>query len=355
MKFAPFFSLKLTHSYFSEDQRPNFQIVALPETNRALKNHKCTLKLAPGELRVFVQVKDDGAPFIPLNLDATLRFFIISNDPIFALVTDLAAFQQAPAPLFTNAGLGSGNPASLKLISEQARAKEQFEVQNPAQSEKFILSGRPLPDLVENDFSVVGLGDASSLTDFNALTKTFTVDSTSAQKNDVFTVEYATSPERPKGVFAKVEIHNNDSLPSPSDGPGEFHIAFEAKAARWAYYLVSDASGSKFSVQDQGAESVAFGEQHRRNLQNDPDPSDPIANMLANKFPDLERWRFLSDEPVVCSRKVRKSIQLLQDGSQALAALPNPALQNFSRLNVPENGGVQKENVLYQIVKHLTN
>ena len=81
-----------------------------------------------------------------------------------------------------------------------------------------------------------------------------------------------------------------------------------------------------------------------------PDPSDAIATGLAEKYPDMQYFRFISNALIPCQQVPRKNIQLQINGEKVINAIPNPPVQNYG-LDVKMSN---KEYSLYQIVKYFT-
>lgn len=355
MKYLPLFNLQLTHSYYTDGRCPDFLITSASKTVQLLKNHRCVLKLLPTGLRVLMAVTGADQPLIPLPSGATFTFQLWPRNPDFALITDLTAIDQARAPLFTNADLGSGHPANLVLTSRRAWSTEIFTVQQPADDEPFTLSGQPLEGLLKSDFAIASLGTTTQPATYDAASRVITADTSAAAKGDTFDVTYKVAPRRTRGMLAEVDLHVNDSLPDVAAGPGQFEIAFQTKQTRWVYYLVTDQqqAGSQFQIEDKGSTPLHFGSANKRDLNQQPDPADNVAEMLARQYPQMQRIRFMSDERVLCQQQARKSIQLRLNGLQVPGTLPNPSPRNFAMINVTNNGGVQLEDSLYQLVKYV--
>ena len=353
MKFLPLMNLYLTHPYYADGRCPDFSIEPTLHTHKLLNNYRCVLKSVPSGVRILTAVADNGIPLIPVQKGATFTFHLRLQNPDFALFTDLTEIAQATVPIYSNAGLSPGPPVQLVLASRREFSTESFIVRQPAQEDHFTLSGSPLVELQLADFIVEGLGSKTTPIHYDALTKVITVNSEAASKGDTFSLTYATAPQRERGVFAEVEIHHNDSLPEIADGPGEFQISFKAKKARWKYYVIADSTDAQFRIEDKDASPLVFSDENRTDLNQQPDASDEVANALADEYPNMQRLRFVSDDPIPCQQKARTSIQLRLDGNQIARALPNPSLRNYSTMEVIKNGDLQKEDALFQIVKYL--
>jgi hypothetical protein len=282
---------------------------------------------------------------MPKGIQFAFHLYLQNSD--LALFTDLSEITAATAPTYTNAGMGAGNPVRLALVSRQAQATERFVVHQPATENAFTLSGRPLAGLTHADFIVEGLGAVNHPAHYETTAKIITVNSQAATQGDTFKVTYPTMPQRDRGVFADVEIDNNDSLPGIAAGPGEFEIAFDVENIKWAYYVVAKPNGAQFHIRDQGEPALLFSDGQRTDLSEHPDPADPIAKALEEQHPDKKRVRFVSDDPIPCRQRARKSIQLVLGDDPVLGTLPNPSLRNRAT--------VQEEQVLFQMVKYFTH
>lgn len=159
-------------------------------------------------------------------------------------------------------------------------------------------------------------------------------------------------PPRTGNVFADVEIHYGEQLPEIAGGPKEFQVSFQARQARWVYYVVTDDDDGQFRIEDKSAQPLMFGDPNPIDLSRQPDPADQIAQALAQQYPELRLLRFVSDDLIACRQQARRSIQLRLDGSQVIAALPNPALYNCSTVQVTRDGSAQREDALFHVVKY---
>jgi hypothetical protein len=299
-------------------------------------------------------VTDDGAPFIPLRAGITFAFWLRLRNPDFALFSDLTAINQMVAPLYTNSGPAGDNPARLVLTSRQARSTEQFVVGRPAPAERFTLSGRPLAGVQAADFELAGEATVA-ITHYDVAAKIITVDSASAGAGASFQITYPTAPPRPRGVLAEVDITYDGVWPDPADGPQVFQIAFNPKQARWSYYVITDRPEAEFRIEDKAASPILFSEENRTDLSQQPDPADEVARTLAARYPAMQRWRFVSNEPAPCRQAARKSIQLRLDDQPVLEPLPNPSLKNYVVLEFSSNGSVAKEDALFQVINYFNH
>jgi hypothetical protein len=355
MKFLPLMDLHLTHPYYTDGRCRDFGIEPTLDTQSLLKNHRCVLKSVPHGVRILTAVAVPSTQFIPLQKGVTFAFQLRLQNPDFALFTDLTEMAQTVAPLYTNAEMSPGNPVQLALVSRRAWATEGFVVRQPAQEDCFTLNGCPLAGLQPADFAVESLDPISNLTHYDATAKIITINSKTARSGDTFKVTYATEPQRARSVFAEVEIHHNDSLPEIANGPGKFQVAFKAKSARWKYYLIADRPDAQFHIEDKGASPIMFSDENRTDLNQQPDPTDDLAQALAEQYPKMQRLRFVSDDLIPYRQEARKSIQLRLNGNQVAGALPNPSLRNYSTTQVTRNGNSQKEDALFQVIKYFTH
>ena len=151
-------------------------------------------------------------------------------------------------------------------------------------------------------------------------------------------------------ILAGVELRYDKSMPGPGEDEAPFEIRFKAKAARWAYYVVTDRSGDFAIVDSSGAApALGFSAANRTLLNKAPDEPDPLAAALSRQYPDFQRLRFLSDQPVPCSSAARKGIELRLAGRKVLDAIPNPSIRHLSRVRQKS----QDQDTLHQVVKYL--
>ncbi len=352
MKFFPVLDVKLLHSYYTDGRCPDFVIEPTVETQRLLANCRCVTKTFSNGIRILGAGTDGREPLIPVPRGAFFIFDLRLQNSDFALFTDLSPFV-GKAPVFTNAGLGAGATGLMQSF-RQAWKTESFAVQRPARTDRFVLAGQPLEGLQPTDFEIEGLGSTARAASYDGPSKTITVDSTAAEEGDVFTVQYPTKAMLGKGVFAEIEISANESLPNTTTGPGEFVINFAAKQARWKYYCVTDleAADGGLRIVDAGASPVVFSDSNRTYLNQHPDPTDEIASALEKQYPDKQRFRFVSDSVIRTQQAARKQFQLRLGDNRLADALPNPSLSNYSTMEVDVGGTVQKQDVLFHIIKH---
>jgi hypothetical protein len=354
VKYLPLLALQLVHAYYTDGRCPDFELEPALATEQLLKNHRCVLKPLSDGLRVLMAVTDDDVPFIPLSAEVTFTFRLRLRNPDFALFTDLTAINQKLAPLYTDAGSNGDNPAQLTLTSRQAWSTEQFAVGQPVSAEQFTLSGRPLREVQPADFDLEAEADMA-ITHYDAVAKIITVDSAAAAAGDSFEITYPTMPPRARDVLAEVDLTYNGTWPDPADGPQVFQIAFNPKQARWSYYVVTDRPEAEFRIEDRATSPLLFSLGNQTDLNQQPDPTDEVARTLAAQYPTMQRFRFVSDEPVPCRQAARKSIQLRLDDQPVLETLPNPSLKNYAFLEISNNGSVEKEDALFQVINYFNH
>jgi len=354
MKSVPLFNLSLMHPYYADQRCIDFSIEPDPTTIKLLGNHHCTLLNTSNGIQVLTAVTDALEPFIAMPKDLKFCFQLRLKNPDFPLFTDLTEISQCEVPLFTNANSNPASIVKLNHICQRAWMSETFGVTKPSPTEHFTLKGNPLKGQQLTGFEISGLGSETNLIQYDQAGKVISVNTKSASAGTMFEVRYETMPKKDRDVFAQVEIFNNSSLPGVAGGPGEFQIVFQSKEVRWQYYLVADKNNVDFGIQDAGDAPVIFDASNRRDLNQNPDPADRIAVSLASQYPDMKRIRFGSDKSIPCQQQPRKSMRLFIGPDQILDVLPNPSLRNFSSLEINQNGGVQKEDTLFQVIKYFT-
>ncbi|PTL78089.1 hypothetical protein [Vitiosangium sp. GDMCC 1.1324] len=212
----------------------------------------------------------------------------------------------------------------------------------------------PLPSNTALGFHLVLRNDDfpffSDLTGINAhCSPLFTNAGLGAGASELQLVSGGTALE--PGVFANVELQ----LEGAGSGVASFHISFQAKQLRWAYYCITDLApnGDDIGIIDaapSGASDVVlFSDANRTHLDTNPDPSDPIAVQLAARYPGMRRIRMLSDQPVTCREAPRKNLELRRGDESLASSLPNPSVRCISRMTAPQ------QDVLFYIVKYRLN
>lgn len=157
------------------------------------------------------------------------------------------------------------------------------------------------------------------------------------------TLVLASSPKAlPRGVLAGVEIQL-DGLSLGGATPVAFHVDFQARRVRWAYYCVTDLSptGGELHIVDASpsgtTDLVVFSNQQ-------PDPADPVAALVTGRYPGMRCVRFVSDQPVACSAVPRKYLELRRDSDRVVGPLPNPSPRDAAR-----------SDQLYRIIRYQTH
>lgn len=343
MKQVLFIELQLMHSYYTDGRSPDFAIEPSQATGKLLQNHWCVFKPYATGARLFIAVSDTDTsiPVISLPNEMTLTFHLLLRNPEFLLFTDLTDIMAVAAPLFTNDVDETG---VLSLTSRTASRTDDLAVQQPSTSEQFRLYHQPLAGIGSSQFIVSGLDGVSEVSAYDTASNTITVDSSQASINAPFSVSYPVEPQLPQGVWADVDIHLSDMPGSMSSEPAVFQISFQAKSAFWQYYVIVDKSVNDVNIVDSD-NSIVFTP---TNLTEALGPTDSTATMLAEQFPDEQRWRFISTEAVPCQKTSHDSIQLKVDGDVVLDHLPNPSLSSYSTVSV----GGQTEDSLFQIITY---
>jgi hypothetical protein len=353
MKYIPLLNLEVTHTYYADGHCRDFRIEATPATQRLLDKYRCILRTRPDGARVFVAVAADGTPFISLPEGMTFAFQLWLQNAEFALFTDLTPLSGLAAPLYTNGQTVGPDPVALDLVSRQAWSTEHFTVHQPSEEEPFILAGRPLDRVPITDFHLdwPGANQAVHPARYDATSKMVTVDSSATQAGDSFTLRYPVMPQQTRGVFADVEIAYVDATPTIPNGPRTFTINFQARQARWKYYLVTNRTNTTFEIADKAKQAPLVFETGTE-LQ-EPDPSDTVALTLAEQYPDMQKLCFVSQDTIPCQQSARKSIHLLVDGNPAGNALPSPALHNYTMGH--RTNGSSAETALFHVIKFFTH
>ena len=351
MKSLPLMRLQLAHAFYKNGLCPDIEVKPTPRTQGIFLNHRCTLKTFPSGLQVFITVNKQNFPLIPLTNGTKFEFYLYIRNPDFPLFTDLTQIWQQASPLFVNSEMGNNEINRLSLTSRYASARETFEVQEPSTEERFVFGGKPLKGIEAHDLRVEDLEHISTAKAYNPITKIMTVDTTLASQGTVFSVTYPVRPNKPNNVFAFVEIKYDQQWGDVSTHPKEFQIDFSAKEAKWQYYLLTDKQDAQFEIEDKGDGQIQFdGIQLSDN--SDTKTTDPFAQALAEKHPHLTQWVFRSANFILCQQQPRKSLRLNLEGETVLSPLPNPPVENFSRL---ENDATQKEEILFQTIRYLTH
>jgi hypothetical protein len=260
----------LRHTFYADGRCPDLTIEPSPETARLLRNHRCLVRSSADGVRVLTPLDENGDPFLPLPADAALRFHLTLANPDFPLFTDLAAMSGQKAPVFTNAGVAIEGEGEGDVELRLAPSDEE-------------------------------------------------------------------RPRLPQGVFADVEIRLAGLSLGGRPKPATFYVAFQAKKARWVYYCVTDLApnGSELTIMDASlagaADVLLFSDANRTKLDEQPDPTDPVAAQIARQYPAMRCVRFISDEAVACREEPRRHLVLRLGGERLAGPLPNPSLRSAAR------------------------
>ena len=168
-------------------------------------------------------------------------------------------------------------------------------------------------------------------------------------------------------VFAEIRLTLGGAarvLPQPD---WQFQLSFQAKPCRWKYYVLLNKPSQGSAAANQPVvldtdNQIVFDPADARDLTQNPDTSDKLAQQLARQYPDLQRWRLRSKALVVCRQAPRTTLQLQLNGEKVLDALPAPPPQNFvldvpsGQASGPGNGSAagQTEDGLYYTLKYFT-
>jgi hypothetical protein len=159
-----------------------------------------------------------------------------------------------------------------------------------------------------------------------------------------------------RGVFASVELPGS-VFSRLSAQPIQFFIDFQAKRARWLYYCVTDMklAGKDFRLVDleTSGTPLVFSPSNRTDLVQNPDANDSLAAELANRYPSLNRIRFVSDDVVPCQNLPRR-LTLQLDGHNFPDILPTPSPRNYTEWPFAKQKSLVQQNALYQVVKYVS-
>ena len=359
MKYQTIFNLSVTHPYFDDEMCSDFRIEPDAPSCRNLERFRCVFRPNACGAGVRHPLTDDGSPLVALPDRLALTFSMVLTNPAFSLYTDLAEFRTMEAPLFMNRD--TMDEPTLRLSSWERRLTDRLTVTSPTRGCHYALKNKPRIGIGRSDITISRLGRRSKRpTAYDERSGMITVDTRGASTGDTFEATYPIPSRLPSGVFAQVLVIV-ETKRRPATETREFTIPFSARSARWHYYVVSDRIDGTFSIVDQGPKPVAFSPANRTHLNKSPDPSDRIAESLADSFPDLERFRFVSDTAIPIRRIPRRQLQLRikgigksgEAGSSARSVgklpLPNPSLKNL--VSAPLQGGTAKDDALYQIVE----
>jgi hypothetical protein len=121
----------------------------------------------------------------------------------------------------------------------------------------------------------------------------------------------------------------------PGGGPSEFFIRFQAKEAKWRYYLVTNRKSAHPFVIEADRKFTVFA----------PDPFDTLAQGLQLQYPELPLVCFESTDSVRCQETAIKQICLKLGNEAIYENLPNPSIRNIC--------AGKKDFVFFQVVKDI--
>jgi hypothetical protein len=361
MRFVTLFGLRVKHDYYADAVCRDLSVEPTENTRRLLDRYRLRLRELEDGIVVSADA-DAGAKTarIPIARDELFVFQLRVHNPDFALFTDLRELAGKADPLYTNAALVAADHGTLKLGDRKSWRSETFAVPAGTAKLKFTLAGDPLDtegDALKApqaaDFSIVPPA-AGKVTAYDAASKIITVQPSAANKAGEISVRYRAKPAADRNALAGVELRYDKSMPELGANDTAFEIRFKARAARWAYYLVTDRTG-EFSIVDSSsaAPALGFSAANRTLLNQVPGEPDPLAAALSRQYPELQRLRFLSDQPVPCSSAVRKGIELRLGGEKVLGAIPNPSVRQVSRIKQKLGAALQDQDTFHQVVKYL--
>ncbi len=355
MKYLTLFSLRINHDYYTDGSCPDFSIEPDAQTKKRLQNHRCIMRASPGALQVLI--REDN--LLPISAGTLFCFLLRLDNPQFPSFTNLTKLEPDSAPLFTNNPSGDST-GDLTLASRKARSTEPFVVTQPSATDRYTLSGRPLEGQDEG-FKITGSPNVS-FKGYESEGRVVTLDSLAAAPGERFTLGYPIPPTSPRGVFAEVEIHADNSFSPPPQTPTTYQIDLTARAVHWGYYLVTDLAQSggdeptleiNESAPLPGTAAISFSEKKRTILEDShlADP-DPVIRWLAQQYPRKRLFFFMSDSSIPC-RHASRALEMKWDDQSLMTMLPNPSYQNSSRIKKAEQDD-DLVTILYQVVKQIT-
>jgi hypothetical protein len=374
MKYTKLFGIRLKHPYYQDGVCTDFAIEPTPSTLRLLANDRCVLKSGPGWARVFIDLDPDKPEsLIPIDAGDPFAFRLRLENPDFALITDLpnGPSSKSSRRVYANGVFDASGKftvdasGKLTLNWRKERRQERFAWgASDVTKCRFKLGGEPLP-APEGDLKVEveGASQQQLGSDYdkneNAVTITIKAPNVKVKADALVTISYFGKPTPRPGEFATVEIFVDKVHVTNDDGPADLELEFQQQSVLWAYYLVTDlypfAAGppAKNPVDDFKIEgrpgvgpSPGLPKFDARDLKDQPDPNDPIADRLADLYPNARRIRLLSAAPVPFQQVARK-IQLKVGTKTVEAALPNPA--PGQRMSLPKSPPTA--NACFQIVR----
>ncbi len=368
MRFVTLFAARVGHEYYPDGVCRDVSVEPTATTRRLIDRYRLRIGELPDGIVVSTPTSADGkSSLLSVKRNEVFAFHLRVRNPDFPLFTDLQELAGKADPVYTNAGLPTGGRA-LKLIDRKAWSTETVVLPAGASKIKFTLGGNPLADSGDVhklpravDFTIAIPTGSAKIAAYDAAAKTVTIDAVSGTAPDLFSaaaqtvsVRYRTRPVPDREVLADVELQYDKSMPASGSAAAAFEIKFKTKAGHWAYYVLTDALGA-FAIVDTTTPGppIAFSAANRVLLNQVPDEPDALAMTLSRQCPDLQRFRFLSDQPVPCSSAARKGIELRLGGEKVLGAIPNPSPRQLSRIQQTIGARMQELDVFAQIIKYV--
>ena len=357
MKYLSLFSLRVTHDYHAGGACSDLHVLPTAKTRRLMERHR--LRLQPLSDGLSVAAASDGnGPLIAPPRNEVFEFELGLREPAFAHFTDLRPHAGLGAPVYRNWPDGG---VALQLGDSDSWQTESWVCPARARKATFVLAGNPSPrdgqraGLVRAaDFELVGATRSQQVTAYDAATKMITVTPVRAQQRIV--VRYRARPVADRRRLAAVELRYHADLPAPGREAPQFEIRFQARAARWAYYLVTDRPGD-FAIVDTrpSGQALGFNPANQTVLDDSASATDPVAADLARRYAGMTRIRFLSNLPVPCARAARRGIELRLAGDTVLPELPNPPVQQAIRIRRGAGSALPDEVLFHQVVHYPTS
>ena len=357
MKYLSLFGLRIRHDYHPGGACHDLDVVPTAKTRRLMERHRLRLQPQPDGLAV-AAASDAAGPMIAPPLGEVFEFELGLRNAAFPHFTDLQAQAGMGVPVYRNL---QGFGLALQLADAALWQTQSWVSPAQARQATFVLAGNPLPldgslssQAQAADFQLIGASPAQRVTGYDASTKRLTIAPVRAQQR--VTVRYRLRPPLDRSRLAAVQLRYDASMPAPGRADAPFEIRFQARAARWAYYLVTDRAGD-FQVVDTGRAGppLRFSAANRTVLDDAASVTDRCAHDLARQYPAQTRIRFLSDQPVPCTSAARKGLELRLAGDTVMAALLNPSVRQASRIRRQAGSQVPDEDVFHQVIHDLTS
>ena len=360
MRIVTLFGVRVKHDYYSDAVCRDLSFEPTAKTRRLIDGHRLLLRELPDGFSVSALTGADGkSALIALPRDEMFVFHLCVRNPAFALFTDLQEFAGNTDPVYTNAALAAADGTTLTLSERKSWNTETIVVAAGTTKVNFTLAGNPLAldgDALTApqpaDFSIVPPAGSAKVTAYDAAAKTVTISSAAA--NQRVTVRYRAQTVADRKILADVELRYDESMPELGKDDAAFEIKFKARAARWAYYLITDQTGD-FSIIDSNASGppLGFSAKNRTLLNKAADETDQFAMALSRQYAEFQRVRFLSDQPVPCSSAARRGIELRLGGQKVLEAMPNPSIRHLSRIKQKLGAALQEQDTFHQLIQYL--